>query len=288
MLFRSLFNPALGDYLLARYHEDENILYEVFRALNTNDSLDNIKSLHDNSVIDEAIVKAVLSRLLSYYLSRNDHNYSSYIVKLVFLTITNIHLNPAVTEKLKSWFVHLVFDLINPSDVGILFDSIKLAMNQKVVSQTDLKLDALFESLLTNDLDHDDYASIDKLLVNLADEYRDEYMPKLKRLIIDYWEDMIDQDIANSGKLDEFLYDEEEESAINVLSDHVTDLLSEFSIEFDDDDIDAICESCDVWSHIESNRENAAIPDEHREHGRVGEYSSVSEDVAIENLFDRT
>ena len=283
-----LFNPALGDYLLARYREDENILYDVFSALYTHDSLENIKSLLDNRVIDDAIVKTVLSRILSYHLARKDHNYSSYIVKLVFLTISNVNLKPVEIEKLKPWFVQLDFDLINPSEVGILFDSIKLAIDHKVVSQTEIKLDDLFGSLVNNDLDHDDYVSIDKLLVSLDDKFRDEYMPQLKLLIIDYWEDMIDQDIANSGKLDEFLYDEEEGSAVNVLADHVTDLLSEFSIDFDGDDIDSICEFCDVWSHIESNRENAAIPDEYREHGRVGDYSSVSEDVAIENLFDRT
>jgi hypothetical protein len=43
-----------------------------------------------------------------------------------------------------------------------------------------------------------------------------------------------------------------------------------------------------MFGAISSNRENAAIPDEHREHGRVGDYSTVSEDVAIENLFERT
>lgn len=283
-----LFSPALGDYLLARYCEDESILYEVFKALYTNDALENIKSLLDSSFIDETIVKKVINRLLSYHLSHKEHIFSSYIVKLVFLSLSSIHLESAAIERLKSWLVQLEVNLINPSEVGILFDSIKLAMDHKVVTEAELELDDLLGTLLTNDLDHDDYVSIDKLLVNLTYKYRDKYMPELKRLVIDYWGEVIDQDIANSGKLDEFLYDEDEGPAINVLSDHVADILEEFSIDFDDDDIDAVCEFCDVRSHIESNRENSVIPDEHREHGRPGGYSTVSEDVAIENLFERT
>ncbi len=283
-----LFNPALGDYLLSRYREDENILFEVFKALYTNDSLENIKSLLDNSFIDKTIVKAVLSRLLSYHLSHKEHAFSGYVIKLVFLTITNVNLEHTALEQLESWLVQLNVNLINPSEVGILFDSIKWAIDHKVVSQNQLKLDDLFGSLLTNNLEHDDYVSIDKFLVTLNDEYREAYMPRLKRLVIDYWEDMIDQDIANSGKLEEFLYDDEEDSANDVLSDHVADILGEFSIDFDGGDIEAICEFCDVWSYIESNRENAAMPDEHREHGRVGDYSTVSENVAIDDLFERT
>lgn len=75
---------------------------------------------------------------------------------------------------------------------------------------------------------------------------------------------------------------------MNVLHDYVTDVLAEHAIEFENGDIEAICEFCDVWSHIESNRENAAIPDGHREFGTVRDYSVVSEDVAIDNLFERT
>jgi adenylate kinase family enzyme len=283
-----LFNPALGDYLLSRYREDENILFEVFKALHTIDSLENIKSLLDNSVIDKVIVKAVLSRLFNYYLSHKEHAFSGYIVKLVFLTITNVNLEHANLEQLKSWLVQLDVNLINPSEVGILFDSIKWAVDQKVIPSSQLKLNDLFGSLLTNDLEHYDYLSIDKFLAIQSDEYRDEYSPRLKRLIIDYWRDLIDQDIANSGKLDEFLYDEEEDSANDVLSDHVADILGEFSLDFDGGDIEAICEYCDVWSFIESNRENAAMSDDHREHGRTGNYSAESEDVAIDNLFERT
>jgi len=282
-----LFNPALGDYLLARYREDESILYEIFKALYTNDALENIKSLLDNSVIDETIIKAVLSRLLSYHLNHKEHDFSSYVIKLVFLTITNVNLEHTTLEQLKSWFIQLNANLINPSEVGILFDSIKWAVDHKVVSQNQLKLDDLLGTLLTNDLEHDDYVGIDKFVVTLNDEYREAYMPRLKRLVIDYWEDMIDQDIANSGKLEEFLYNEEEDSANDVLTDHVTDILAEFSIDFDNGDIETICDFCDVWSHIENNRENAAMPDEHREHGRVGGYSTVSEDVAIDDLFER-
>lgn len=283
-----LFNPALGDYLLYRYCEDENILFEVFKALCTIDSLENIKSLLDNSIIDKTIVKAVQARLFCYHLSHNVPDFSSYIVKLVFLTITNVKLEDTSLDKLKSWLIQLNVTLINSSVAGILFTSIKWAIDQKIVSPSQLKLDDLLGSLLTNDLEHEDFISIDKLLVNLNDEYRAEYTPRLKQLVIDYWEDTIDQDIAYSGKLEEFLHDDDEDSANDVLCDHITGILGKYSIDFDDGVIETIREYCDIWSYIESNRENVAMPDDHYEHGKRGGYSTASENVAIDNLFERT
>ena len=283
-----LFNPAIGDYLLSRYREDEDMLYDLFQALNTNDSLENMESLLDNEVVNRVVIEKVLSRLLSYCLIHSKDPFSDYIVQLIYLSIKKVNLDQEARERLRLWVVKLNLKETNLSKVGAFFESIKWMLENQIFSDSEIAMDDLFESILTNDLEHDDYVGIGLLLGMIDEEYREKYTPKFKRLVIEYWEDMIDQDIASSGKLDEFFYDEEVDEAENVLHDYVTDLLAEHVIEFEDSDVEAICEFCDVWNHIESNRENAAIPDEHREFGAVKDYSGVSEDVAIDNLFERT
>ena len=283
-----LFNPAIGDYLLSRYCQDEDLLYEIFQALNTNDSLGNIKSLLKNDVVDRVVIKNVLRRLFSYHLVRAKDEYSDYVVKLIHLSITNINLTQESKEHLRSWIIRFDFKTANISEVGILAESIKWMLENEILSNEDVNFDDLFESILTNNLEHDDYVSIGRLLNFFENGCCQKYVPKFKRLVVEYWEDIIDQDIANSGKLEGYLYDEEIDEATNVLYDYVADVLAEYEIEFDDSDINVICEFCDVWSHIESNRENAAIPDEQREYSSVRDYSLVSEDVAIENLFERS
>jgi hypothetical protein len=72
------------------------------------------------------------------------------------------------------------------------------------------------------------------------------------------------------------------------LHDYVERNLSDYIVEFSDDDISLICENCDVTQHILNNIENAARePDDYESSGDRG-YSSIDEDAAIDDLFERT
>lgn len=99
---------------------------------------------------------------------------------------------------------------------------------------------------------------------------------------------MLDENISNDGVLNSYFHDEEEREALESLYEYVSINLSEYLVEFDDEDIESICENCDVWQHIEDNRENASYEDDYHESVRDSGYSSISEDAAIDDLFDRT
>ncbi len=284
-----LFNPALGDFLLRRYAKDEAALYPIFESLDTYESLDNLKSLLDGSIIDLNVAKRILIRLLEYCInSNNTKKPIDYTVKVVDLSLKYISLNLTQTELIKHWFCSLG---PNSSDIGetrIFFRALKKLLDTGGAKAQEIPLCHYVESMLTGDLYHDDYVSISKVISYLETECKGELQIRLRGFVIEYWKEMIDEEIVNDGALDDFLYDDEVDNAEEAVREYVENQLDECAITFDENDLERISESCDIWHHIEGNRESAAMPDDHRSHGRSKDYSSLSEDAAIENLFERT
>jgi len=189
---------------------------------------------------------------------------------------------------LREWLRSIDFTELEPGIVAALAGLIVWSIRNEVLSSSDLEFKKFFESVLNDALEHDDYVALSILFDELGKEYVVEYSAKYKSLVVEYWQDMIDHDIWNKGVLDEYLYDEEENAANESLYQHVFDILSEYKVEFEKADIEAICEYCDVWQHIESNRENCAREDEQYERARDVGYSLLSEDAAIDDLFQKT
>ena len=283
-----LFNPALGDYLLHRFAKDENALYLIFESLDTLGSLNNLGSLLRGHSIDVHVTKNVLAKLLNYCLSgARDGKSVDYTTTVINLALEHIVLTSAQSEAVANWFRALESDSSDINLVDAFFEALMKYLDLGLAKSSDLPLCAFLKDLLTEDLDHDDYLSISKVIDYLDEACKDESLNALRGFVIDYWVEMIDEDITNEGTLNEYLYDDELDEAEEAVNAHVNKLLDEYSIPFCQSDVSRICEGCDAWRHIESNRENAAMSDDERRHGSAGEYSSVNEDCAIDNLFER-
>ncbi|TKB25453.1 hypothetical protein FCL47_12975 [Desulfopila sp. IMCC35006] len=86
--------------------------------------------------------------------------------------------------------------------------------------------------------------------------------------------------------LAEFFEDNEEMEIYQVYHEHALNRLSEYNIEFDDNEIEQISDCCDPNQIIESNRDRASH-DFYSEQNSGGRGASLSEDAAIDDLFDR-
>lgn len=284
-----LFNPALGDFLLHRYSKDENALYLIFESLDTLESLKNLKSLLAGKVIDANVTNNVLSKLLDYCVTPAHFNKTvDYTIMVINLAVEHVTLTSGQVKNTTNWFCALEHDSSGISLVDEFFKSINKLLDSGLAKASELPLCAFINNLLTEELYHDDYVSISSVINWLDEACQDESKNVLREFVIKYWVEMIDEDIANEGTLNEYLYDEEMNEAEESLTAHVNKLLEEYPFPFEESEVEQICEGCDVWSHIESNRENAAMGDDHRSHRSIHDYSSISEDAAIDNLFERT
>jgi adenylate kinase family enzyme len=285
-----LFNPAIGDYLLRRYSGDQEKIYKLFESLNTKESLANISNLFKSGIIDKDIFREVLNRLLVRCLKNElKHKTIEYTIRLVNLSLDHIDLiSFNIKEMLHKWLRSINFSEIEPGFVYPLTNLLTWSLKNNVLTNNEFEFEEFFDLFLDEFLDHEDYLAFSKLIFELGSEYVAKYSDQIKAFIIEYWQDTINDEIDHSGALDGYLYDEEESAAKQSVYELVAEIFSDHPIVFDHADIESICAYCDIWQFIEKNRESEMWEDE--DSGRSGDagYSSLSEDSAIDDLFERT
>lgn len=284
-----LFNPAVGDYLVRRFSEDPNRLFMLFESLDTKESLKNLASLLNGDTIPKKVICKVAIKLLFNCFEKSIcHKSTNYIIGLINLSIKQVELPYKLQMKLNEWLKNINYDDIHEDDYYTLADILTWSLDEGIVNSDEFNFDDFFGVALNDATEHDGFVSLSKLLKRLGQDYIKRYSIQMKKMIIEYWEDMIDENISNDGVLSEYYYEEEETEANESLYNYVVTNLSEYIVEFEDEDIDSICEYCDVTQHIIHNIENASHePDDYERHRDSG-YSTISEDAAIDDLFDRS
>jgi adenylate kinase family enzyme len=284
-----LFNPAVGDYIVKRFSEDRNKLCIIFESLDTNDSLENIASLLQSDAVQRHIMDNVVNHLIYNCISKKiSHKTTKYIIDLIKLSINKIEPNSKQRELLKKWLINIKYNDLYSDDYFTLADILTWSLTAGIISSDDYDFDQYLNFALNDSAEHNAFISLSALFERLGHRYFDRHSKKFKELIIEYWEEMIDHNISEDGVLDGYFYEEEEEAAFESLYDYVETNFSEYIIKFNKEDINSICEYCDVTQHIINNIDNAAHePDDFDRYSDAG-YSSISEDAAIDDLFERT
>jgi hypothetical protein len=284
-----LFNPAVGDYLVRRFSEDQAKLLMLFESLNTNESLENIRNLLKSGIITSHIMHRLIIQLLIKCLRGEIKNKTTeYTVRLINLSIEQVDFNSELQKLLNKWLMNINYEDIDTDFYYKLAGLLIWSLRKRIINTNEFDFEKYFEVALNKTLEHDGFVELSKLFNELGNKYIEKYSQKFKKLILEYWEDMVDENISNDGVLSIYFDDEEEIEAFNALDEYVSANLSEYAVRFDDGEIESICENCNVWDHIEYNRENAAHEDDYYESVRDSGYSSISEDAAIDDLFDRT
>jgi len=284
-----LFNPAVGDYLIRRFSEDQNRLCILFESLSTKESLGNITSLLKSEIVQSSIMHSVITKLMFGCLTGKIRNKTTeYKINLIRLSIDQIYFNPELQKLLNKWLISLNYEDIEADYYPELSEVLTWSLQNNIIDTNEIDFDKYFELSLNETLAHSGFVSFSNLFKELGTDFIKKYSNKFKKLIIEYWRDMLDENISSDGILNDYYDDEEESAARESLYQYVSYNLSEYVIEFDDEDIDSICEYCDVWQHIEDNRENASHEPDYYESARDSGYSSISEDTAIDDLFERT
>ena len=283
-----LFNPAVADYLIRRYSGDQNKLCQFFESLSTKASLGNITSLLKREIVQSSIMQRVITKLVFGCLSGKIRNKSNeYIINLINLSFDQIDFDPEFQKLLNKWLINLNYEDIEANYYYRLSDILTWSLRNDIIQTNEFDFDKYFDLSLNEALEHSGFVSFSNLFEELGIDFIKKYSHKFKKLIIEYWEETVDENISTDGILNEYYEEEEKGNALESLYQYVSDNLSEYVVDFEDEEIDSICEYCDVWQHIEDNRENASHEPDDYERGMDSGYSSISEDAAIDDLFER-
>ena len=204
------------------------------------------------------------------------------------MSIDKIEFDPNQRELLRKWLRSTLHEDHSEEDYFTIADILKWSLSEGVIQKDEFDFEKYFDLAMNDSADHSAFISLSSLFKELGQEYVEKYSNRFKKLIMEYWEEMIDENISEDGVLDGYFYESEESEAYDSLHGYIVDNLSEYEIDFSEEDIDLICENCDVTQHIIDNVENASHePDDFDSHSDRG-YSTISEDAAIDDLFERT
>jgi hypothetical protein len=111
----------------------------------------------------------------------------------------------------------------------------------------------------------------------------DEVEEILRPAIVAYWEGNIEEDIRQNGVLASLVSEDEHADGERLVEEAVSEILSEYELQFDDSDVSTIAEQVDVFSIIAANQDRDGGDYEYE--GRGGGRGGGDVDV-IDDLFE--
>lgn len=111
----------------------------------------------------------------------------------------------------------------------------------------------------------------------------DEVEEILRPAIVAYWEGNIEEDIRQNGVLVSLVSEDEHADGERLVEEAVSEILSEYELQFDDSDVSTIAEQVDVFSIIAANQDRDGGDYEYE--GRGGGRGGGDVDV-IDDLFE--
>jgi len=283
-----LFNPAVGDYVLRRYSQDINSVFKIVSSLNTISSIANINSMRNGGVFSEGFVIDLVKRMFHYFSECGKQESAlEYYMHFVYTVTEFICPNEIIKQYISKFVRDISINDINESNLYKFVTIVSRSSEAKIIKLIEFDFNPLFHKAMGMVLDHGDFVALGDLIYRLNEPYVENYERKIIDMAVEYWSEIIEDDVKGGGVLDDYYDESDDYSASGVVWDHVTDAISEYQIKFTDDDIESIVDCCNVSSIIEDNRSNARWSEdesEYRGHSSISVDNQYSE---IDDLFAR-
>ena len=255
-------NPAIGDFIIGILENDIISCKHYYFYLQTISSLVHLSDLYENKLISKKMFLDILYFLTiekELFRKLDPGKNIDYLVDLAYRALKEsvVYHNEKIQQELELFLARIIFKQIRSSQIEkicYLFSWYLECRNDIVDSQVFF---VYVSQLLTTCSDHGEYVALSTIIDRLPPSSKEQLSDKLYKAVILYWENQIDQYIVEVGILDDFYHDSDEDRAYTEISDYVYDQLSSYSFEFEDTDIQRICENCDILAIIEENREKA-------------------------------
>lgn len=274
----NLFNPSIGDFLVSRFKDDGDLLLKVFSALESLESLQNIKSLLRSKVVHEQVIKTVIAGLMQQKLVNIevDLDYRCFLAEMA---ADNFSSERVFIDQIDGFVNGLTKDAIDN-------DCLSVRPLLRILSfglENELCDDRLIGEIALEDFgfDEDDFKAASDLLPLLTSQVEERVLAIIKPLLLEYLSDSFNDYVNESGETDDYFSDEDEYEVNKVIERLADERLSEFGISYNTSDIKELTRSVDVADLIYGNVKRN-MGDYHDDSPR----SSIDGDwAAIDNLF---
>ncbi|UJD95111.1 hypothetical protein FS593_12695 [Lelliottia amnigena] len=243
------FNPSVSDYIINRFSANESALSLYFSALNTNQSINTLFSLHHSGKLDNNAITHVLESIFNAIKNESPNDYSLHVYHAL------------IKSRLSSNYKK---NMINPN----IFLNIHRGKNRynfkigECVSWAATVAHELFpeksitdfinyaiESNWRHPLNHDDYLPLTQLIDMYPEIKSSEAVLTLMEHIKEFWHENYDEHLSNTGKIQSLDY-YEKSKADDMAYDILLDLISEYNLPFNDDEMEYMFHNVDTSTHV--------------------------------------
>jgi adenylate kinase family enzyme len=280
-----LFNPSIGDYIIARYAKDLTSLKQGLLSLLNETSLYTIVSLVSNNLINEKAANKIYKTLLEHLVNKNFSEINiSYISRLFELIIK---INNFEKDDIKNDLVTTVqYILVAEANAATecSYAAINWGLDHQAVTASEAII--FIKDNVNNLSSYDEIRAAVSLLSNIPDNTSDHELVYnlIKKNVIELISDCFTEFIETDSVFSTAGFGESEE-AYSKLSDLVESTFNDLGISIEKNNISFIMNSYDVEYELEKYYIDSCDEDHYYRDNRSQSPSVVIDE--IDDLFDR-
>jgi hypothetical protein len=279
----TLFNPSIADYVL-RYLSEANLWQHYFVALRTRSSLLYLTQLKKEPFFGYKACSDVLRALASRERLAEKDEYSLLLARIL---VEDDDLSIDFVDLVEAW-IELPNDAVVMSEtyeyLWLVAAWLESAAPEKIVRH----LPGIVDVLEGCQIPIDDEELLSPLLEAARATELSGVYEAFRNMIVRQWEESVSEYVGESGILDEYFSEDDDEIARDSLEDVIRSKLSDSGIQLTQSELDSICDEVDILDVIGDNisrisRSGHRSPDLMRM-----DAADLGSAAAIDDLFDRS
>lgn len=252
VVFVSLFNPSIADYVLSRIAGQPDVMAAVTAALRSWKTVGRIEALYKEGILSrEDFVRVIVDLAVQLVPDVSSTVERSYGVQVIATMVKNNVEAPGSLEQV----IKLIRAIGCSPDGGSYLPSLAAALvfyhGQGVVAQDDIR--GYFEHLNLSDFDGIELESIGPFFNHAPLDISVDVKAEYKAAIISYWQDALHEEISDREILSEYYDEDDLREATGLVEDELGRILSRYPFDFDQYDVEDILQHCDVGDLIHDN-----------------------------------
>lgn len=262
----TLFNPSIADYVFRKTSTSQQKLTMVLSAFSETSSLSNFLKLILNGIVPVSVGKCVIDNLCKTKLSVDVKDIDiSYQARLGSAAL---EMGESGEGALRNILAFLDCLAMQP-DCAQYLDEVA-PMLPYVLKNGWLPIETISKFLFPieeGEFDRDSLEAVAKILPWLPAEVKTQFIEAFKPIVVDFWQNSIQEEIVERDILGSFYDVDDMVSAEALVQKEIDEILSDYGIAFDAADCESIVQYVHVDDIIQGNIERSVDDprdDDHR------------------------
>lgn len=281
-----LFNPSIGDFILARYATNLSVLKSVFISLRTDNSILTLFSLHASKRIADLEAHEIVTTIYKNAIDNELANFPlSYLTRIFVFIVSTLQPSRKLKSAMEQVSDHILQHYRGETLTNGYLRTLMWALEQGRVTSAEAL--AYVDEHVDECSDDDEIESCWRLLelIPIATPEKLAVCERFENSIIELISDNLDEFIDPSVAYSEADYGDYD-FARERLADMVDQKLAEWGVISENITGSLIVEGYDVERHMDKYHQNSYEGD--YESPGISGGPVISDDAAINDLFDRS